>query len=71
MLIRAISREEDHLSKQAGVSKIMVEGVVHPAQKLLLFGVHNTLYHDHAHTCLFTSLFHADLVAIFEAQGHT
>ena len=43
MLIRAISREEDHLSKQAGVSKIMVEGVVHPAQQQLLCGVQNQI----------------------------
>jgi hypothetical protein len=40
-------------------------------ERLLLRGVHHILYHDHAHTCLFASLFHADLVAIYKAQGHT
>jgi hypothetical protein len=46
----------EQASKQAGVSMIMVEGVVHPEQQQLLCGVHNTLYHDLAHTCLFTKV---------------
>ena len=61
----------EQASKQAGVSMIMVEGVVYPAHQQLLCGVHRRLYHDHSHTCLFASLFHADLDAIYKAQGHT
>ena len=33
----------EQASKQAGVSMIMVEGVVHPAQQQLLCGVHQIL----------------------------
>ena len=40
-------------------------------ERLLLCGVHRRLYHDHSHTCLFASLLHADLVAIYKAQGRT